>query len=77
VLPSPPPSLSLSVSHTHTHGYGKTADEVNLELEGARNTLPNITEKSGNLRKDLKQDMVDSVSKLNIFVKLKTLQKDM
>jgi hypothetical protein len=38
------------------------ADEVELQLESALSILLNITEKSGNLRKDLKQDIVDSVS---------------
>jgi hypothetical protein len=48
------------------------ADDVKLQLESALSSLLNITEKSGNLRKDLKQDIVDSVSILrNIFVNLK------
>ena len=48
------------------------ADDVKSRLESAFNTLLNITEKSGNLRKDLKQDIVDSVSILrNIFVNLR------
>jgi len=51
---------------------GKMADEANLQLESALNTLISITKKSGNLRKDLKRDIVDSVSTLrNIFVNLK------
>jgi len=48
------------------------ADEVDLQLESALSTLLNIREKSGNLRKDLKQDIVDSVSILrSIFANLK------
>jgi hypothetical protein len=48
------------------------ADEVKSQFESALKTLLDITEKSGNLRKDLKQDIVDSVSILrNIFVNLK------
>ena len=48
------------------------ANEVNQQLESALDTLLSITEKSGNLRKDLKRDIVDSVSTLrNIFVNLK------
>jgi hypothetical protein len=51
------------------------ADEATLQLESALNTLLSITEKSGNLRKDLKRGIVDSVSTLrNIFVKLKKVQ---
>jgi septal ring factor EnvC (AmiA/AmiB activator) len=45
---------------------------VLYQLEGALNTLLQITEKSSNLRKDLKQDIVESVSTLrNIFINLK------
>jgi hypothetical protein len=49
------------------------ADEVDLQLESALSTLLlNITQKSGNLRKDLKQNIVDSVSILrSIFANLK------
>jgi hypothetical protein len=48
------------------------ADEANLQLGCALNTLLSVTEKSGNLCKDLKRDIVDSVSTLrNIFVNLK------
>jgi len=50
------------------------ADETNLQLESALNTLISITEKSGNLRKDLKRDIVESVSTVrDIFVNLKKL----
>jgi len=44
--------------HTFIHG-SKMADEANLQLESALNTLISIKEKSGNLRKDLKRDIVD------------------
>ena len=48
------------------------ADKANLQLESALSTLLSITEKSGNLRKELKRDIVDSVSTLrNIFVNMK------
>jgi hypothetical protein len=47
------------------------ADSEKSQLERALNTLLNITEKSGNLRKDLSQDLVQTVSTLrNIFVNL-------
>ena len=61
-------------THTHTHTYtyihthtcihtrlqDKMADEANQQLESALDTLLSITEKSGNLGKDLKRDIVDS-----------------
>ena len=67
---------SHTQNHTHTHtrtyGRGKMADDVRSHLEGARNTLLQITEKSSNQKKDLKLDIVDSVSTLrNIFTNLK------
>jgi hypothetical protein len=53
------------------------ADDDNSQFESALKTLLDITEKSGNLRKDLKQDIVDSVSILrNIFVNLKSSGKE-
>jgi hypothetical protein len=53
------------------------ADEANLQLESAFSTLLSVNEKSGNLRKDLKRDIVDSVSTLrNIFVNLNNSVKE-
>jgi hypothetical protein len=47
------------------------ADEDKSQFESALNTPLQITQKSGNLRKDLKQDIVQSVSKLrSIFTNL-------
>jgi len=47
------------------------ADDVKPGLESALNKLLNITE-NGNLRKDLKQDIVDTVCTLrSIFVNLR------
>ena len=66
--------------HTHTHTHttrGKMADEANLQLESALNTLISITDRSGNLRKDLKRDIVESVSTLrDIFVNLKNCAEE-
>jgi len=52
----------------------KMADETSLQLGSALSKLLSITEKNGNLRKDFKRDIVDSVSTLrNIFVNLKAV----
>ena len=40
------------------------ADDVNQRVEDALEKLVSITERSGNLRKDLKQDTLESVSVL-------------
>jgi hypothetical protein len=66
--------------HTYTHTYitydAKMADDENQRVENAFNTLVSITEKSGNLRKDLKNNILESVSTLRkIFSKLKTQTK--
>jgi acid phosphatase family membrane protein YuiD len=48
------------------------ADDVKPQLESAFNKLLNIMEESGNLRKDLNQDITDSISILrSIFVNLR------
>jgi len=53
------------------------ADEANLQLKIALNTLISITDRSGNLRKDLKRDILESVSTLrDIFVKLKNCAEE-
>ena len=65
-------TLSLSTPTYVVTWEGKMADDVKPCLESVFNKLLNITEKSSNLRKDLKQDIVDSVSILrSIFVNLR------
>ena len=48
-------------THTHTH---KMVDKENQQVENTFNTLVNITEKSGNLRKNLTNDTLETVSTL-------------
>jgi len=49
------------------------ADEEEQQVENAFDILVSITEKSGNLRKDLKQDILKSVCTLRkVFAKMKT-----
>ena len=49
------------------------ADDVDQHVEDALNTLVSITEKSGNLRKDLRNDILESVCALRkAFSKIKT-----
>jgi hypothetical protein len=63
-------SLSLSLSHTHTH---TTADDEDQCVENTFYAFVSITEKSGNLRKDLKKVILENVSTLTkVFSKLKT-----
>jgi predicted nucleic acid-binding OB-fold protein len=53
------------------------ADNVKSQLECVLNTLLNIMKKRGNVRKDLKQDIVHSVNPLrNIFVNLKNKEEE-
>ena len=52
-------------------------DDDKSQLECALNTLLQTTEKSGNLRKDLKQDIVESVSTLrSVFINLKNMGEE-
>jgi hypothetical protein len=49
-------------------------DDVNQRVEDAFNTLVSYTEKTGNLRKDLKKDILQSVSSVtNEFSQMKIL----
>ena len=71
-------TLSHSHSHCHTHTHthihhAKMADEEDQQVENAFDTLVSITDKNGNLRKDLKQDILQSLSTLRkVFAKMKT-----
>ena len=50
----------------------KMADEMNQNIEDALNKIVNTTEQSGNMRKDLKRTIFETVSTLrNLFYKLK------
>ena len=52
------------------------ADDENQCVENVFNTLVSITEKSGNLRKELKNDILELVSTLRkVFPKIKTQLK--
>jgi hypothetical protein len=56
----------------HTHRF-KMADDGNQHVEDASKILMSITEKSGNLRKDLKNDILESVNTLRkVVCKMKT-----
>jgi len=57
------------------------ADDVNQRVEDAFNTLVSITEKSGNLRKDLNKDILELVSTLKkefsqLKIQLETVNKE-
>ena len=51
----------------------KITDDEDQQAENAFETLVSITDKSGNLRKDLMQDILQSVSTIRkVFAKMKT-----
>jgi ElaB/YqjD/DUF883 family membrane-anchored ribosome-binding protein len=53
------------------------ADEEDQLAESVFEVLVSITNKSGNLRKDLKQDIIESVSTLRkVLAKMKTVIND-
>ena len=54
-------------THTHTHTHqeeAKMADDVSLQIENALNSIINMMDKSGNLKKELRQEIHTTVSKL-------------
>jgi hypothetical protein len=59
-------------AHTHTHTRArarartqfKMADDVSQKIENALNTIVNLTDKSGNLKKELKTSIHETVSNL-------------
>jgi hypothetical protein len=57
---------------TGRHTCLKMADEVDEGIENALNLVVLTTERSGNVKKDLKQTIFETVSTLrNLFVKMK------
>ncbi|PSN32067.1 hypothetical protein C0J52_19815 [Blattella germanica] len=50
----------------------KMADDVENLFESALENLVSVTEKSGNLRRDLREIILKSVSIRNVFTKLKS-----
>ena len=63
--------------HTYIHTYmgcGKMADEVSQDIENALNKIVNTTDQSGNMRKELKKTIFETVSTLkNLFTKMKEM----
>ena len=54
--------------HTHTHTNTHMADDVSLQIEKALNSIFNSTDKSGNLKKELRQEIHTTVSSLRKLV---------
>ena len=53
---------------------GKMADDVHEDIENALNTIASTTERSGNMKKELKHTFYETVSTLGkLFVKLKNI----
>ena len=56
-------------TNTHTHdGGNKMADDVNQDIEEALNTIVNLTDQSGNLTKELKKSIHETVSTLRSLI---------
>jgi len=64
-------NLSMNKNGRLTH---KMADDVHEEIENALNTIATTTERSGNMKKELKHTIYETVSTLwKLFVKLKDM----
>ena len=60
--------------HTHIYGHFKMADDVKEDIENALNTIASRTERSGNMKKELKLTIYETVSTLSkLYVKLKDI----
>ena len=59
--------------HTHTHTRGKMVDDASLQIDNAVNAIVNVMDKSGNLKKELKHEIHETVSQLwKLVVTLKS-----
>jgi len=47
---------------------GKMADDVSLQIDNALNAIVNVTDKSGNLKKELNYEIHETVSQLRKLV---------
>jgi hypothetical protein len=55
----------------------KMADDVHEDIENALNTIASTTERSGNMKKELKHTIYETVSTLRrLFVELKDISDD-
>ena len=59
---------STEEDHTHTQDEGKMADAVSEDIEAALNKIVKTTDQSGNLRKDLKKTIFETVSNLRNYL---------
>jgi hypothetical protein len=69
------PHFTTPNTHTHTHHYDrdKITDDEDQQVENVFDKLVSITDNSGNLRKGLRQDILESLNSLrNVFAKMKT-----
>ena len=76
------PYVHTYIIHTYIHTYVRTyirhpskmLDEVGEGKKNALNLVVTTTERSGNMKKELKETIFERVSTLrNLFVKLKTI----
>ena len=65
-----PTNTQTTHNHTHPlpHNTSKMADDVSLQIENALNSIINSTDKSGNLKKELRQEIHTTVSSLRKLV---------
>ena len=63
--------MYLKKIHTYIHIRSKMADDVEEGIVIALDTIVNTTERSGNMKKELKQTIYETVSTLiKLFIKL-------
>ena len=55
-------------TYTHTWRYGKMADDVLQGIKDALNKIVHTTDQSGNMKKELKKNIYETVSTLQNLV---------
>jgi len=63
--------------HTYIIHGSKMAEEVTQSIEDALNRIVKTTDQSGNMRKELKKNIYETVSTLkNLFIKMKAMLEE-
>ena len=60
--------ISIYLYHTHKHTPHTMAEDVSLKIKNALNSIVNTMDKSGNLKKELRHEFHETISKLRKLI---------